>query len=1822
MEHRHSRKRSIAGFTMAEVLVTVGIVAILLAVAVPGVIAARANLKMTELDATAREIFLAAQNSLTGHKAAGTLEQVGTLSGGDPRFLRDGEDGMDALLPMGAIDPTVAGNHYIVRLNLEYATVLDVFYSEEGFGGELAGKTDEEIYGKLHDDPAARREAQVGYYNGGGTEYNRLEQLLSPTMEIINDDELRVNVTVPDYVRYQEKGVKLTVRVETLDGAAQREFILTFETGYASLLLDSLEAGKQFSSLCSGITPGAQIRVTATLTAANCLPSSISAETNSLFAGRQGDTVFIAYGRHLQNLMLKYLDKNYYYTGLDYSIKNAMQIQDIIWPNKHAFLSLENTNLRSYDGNGLEIRNLKTAVGGNSGLFKALFYTDLSNIRLVNPVIFSTGGSVGGLAGTAEESTITNCWVYSESLDENGNVDYTNLTGSITTSDSGATVGGLIGTANSCSIVNCAVGLPEVSANSAQFLGGLIGYASGCTITNSYASVDQLGGTAEYSGMFIGRSKNSGINGCYAVGNLSAISDNIYGFMGGNGTAKNSYCAVTYLLEDGSSREGKFRIVNGFMYGDKIAANCAYLNVGITASNEDPDGVSPLSYDELTKWKGGDSWTGLSAVQSHPYRKELDGKAYPFPGLADMEHYGSWPLPVEEATSDYTMAYYELHQVETPTKDGIKYSLYYGWYAELVPDEGPVINTLDETAGTLIRDGYALLCREEPKTTPTLTIEGQPVQLGDKKTISVGKEAYYCYLLPDSVTDPGSDDLPDAAFEGFYLTAQVKDGGKQASLFFSPYFAKSCAVGEATMPDSPSEAYIRTPRHLWYLAELSVYSAPTYGSLNYEQECSLDYGSYLDSPQKGERANQIMGTSYQGKSQQGMALGSGQYNGGGKSISGLLLPTTGLFREISTTGSLRNLTLNLTQDTLLEGVGNDSYVGALVSSLSGTVENCTVNVLSSLKGSGGYIGLFAGHVAGTVKSCSVRLSASADLTGYSSAGGMVGVATGTIQDCSAEYRGSLQLSANASPVGGLIGYSGGAASNCNVLFSGAHTLLGSDAGGLVGYQYGGSLSACSVTGGATKTTITAQASYSFGGLVGTLTSATIENSHVYSGSGGLTLSGSSTAGGLVGSAGSNTVISGCSVRPGDGAAALNLTITAPHVGGLVYSSQGGIKDCFAVATVSGASSNGFAGGFAYENSGSISGSYTNCITSADYAGGFVYANSGSINGCYSLLSVTGGSGGAGGFAHTNSGSISNSYAAALTNTKRGPLGGFAAVSGVALTDCAYLQSTVSGTISAAQDGTPLTYEALITWQQGGWAKKEKEQTHPYSESLSGDAYPFPALAGLDHYGDWPDAPVTGVGLFYYEAYSDGTFGIYGVGYETVFDGATLEEFRKFNLSNAPLASQDDSKRITDTGYGVFWSDTDGNRVQTNKWSIGNTDLNEVDKRWTLAPCTYPGYQFRLWSDFPSSPFTTPLTYKHDNSGQRETEILFSVEPRFAQAIFPNPPGAQEKDAAVWGEKEELPCIVRTQNQLSDVGSVPNYYFRQTYDIPLDGKFTEISSLSGVYDGNGCSITELVGPLVATNAGTVKNLNLSGTIQNASGSNVGFIRTNEGTLDQVHSDGSVSLTISGGSANLGGLVGENKGTVTLCSSTAAINGAFNNRNCSGNVGGLVGKNGGTIDQSYTKGSVTATGNSSATVYTGGFVGISSNQITDCYTTGTVSGFGWSSYWESIIYKGAYLHCGQFCGYNQSVIRDCYATNGWQADDMIFSGRQDGKIDNWFFFTPSSRNLGQLLYRYWKEYDSIALSQSQIASLGNFPGLSPEMWQDGIAPYPTLIDNPEP
>ena len=100
-----------------------------------------------------------------------------------------------------------------------------------------------------------------------------------------------------------------------------------------------------------------------------------------------------------------------------------------------------------------------------------------------------------------------------------------------------------------------------------------------------------------------------------------------------------------------------------------------------------------------------------------------------------------------------------------------------------------------------------------------------------------------------------------------------------------------------------------------------------------------------------------------------------------------------------------------------------------------------------------------------------------------------------------------------------------------------------------------------------------------------------------------------------------------------------------------------------------------------------------------------------------------------------------------------------------------------------------------------------------------------------------------------------------------------------------------------------------------------------------------------------------------------------------------------------------------------------------------------------------------------------------------------------TASAVHNcSARVTVTAAGANAvKLGGLVGENEGTVTASAaygSVAAADGRM--------VGGLAGSNGGSVYQSHAEGAVTGAG------YVGGFVGWSSGVIKGCYSLGTVTG----------------------------------------------------------------------------------------------------------------------
>ena len=116
---RLSEQKRRAGFTLAEILVAVAILTILLALAVPNVLAYYRRLKLTELDDSARAIFMAAQNRMTAMINAGEMEKLtpdGTTGIGSSltvSFLEKGSTG--ELLPAGSIESDLADGDYIIE---------------------------------------------------------------------------------------------------------------------------------------------------------------------------------------------------------------------------------------------------------------------------------------------------------------------------------------------------------------------------------------------------------------------------------------------------------------------------------------------------------------------------------------------------------------------------------------------------------------------------------------------------------------------------------------------------------------------------------------------------------------------------------------------------------------------------------------------------------------------------------------------------------------------------------------------------------------------------------------------------------------------------------------------------------------------------------------------------------------------------------------------------------------------------------------------------------------------------------------------------------------------------------------------------------------------------------------------------------------------------------------------------------------------------------------------------------------------------------------------------------------------------------------------------------------------------------------------------------------------------------------------------------------------------------------------------------------------------------------------------------------------------
>ena len=226
------------GFTMAEMLITVAIIVILCGFGFVAVIAHQRNLKRMEMDETAQEIFIAAQNHLTAARASGQwssfLEKTaaegqegsrGTVMSYKPSDYDQASDadaasrkfyyfttesaeavknGAEALiLPEGSIDETLRGHHFYVEYDAASGTVFGVFYTDSDHA-----ITAEDAQAVSRTDPDARRDYKadgkrtiIGYYGGALGELNSPGDLYAPSVAVRNAESLVLYVVDKNYYR-------------------------------------------------------------------------------------------------------------------------------------------------------------------------------------------------------------------------------------------------------------------------------------------------------------------------------------------------------------------------------------------------------------------------------------------------------------------------------------------------------------------------------------------------------------------------------------------------------------------------------------------------------------------------------------------------------------------------------------------------------------------------------------------------------------------------------------------------------------------------------------------------------------------------------------------------------------------------------------------------------------------------------------------------------------------------------------------------------------------------------------------------------------------------------------------------------------------------------------------------------------------------------------------------------------------------------------------------------------------------------------------------------------------------------------------------------------------------------------------------------------------------------------------------------------------------------------------------------------------------------------------------------------------------------------
>lgn len=579
------------GFTLNEMLIVVAVFAILAAVSIPLVIAAKKNLKYTELCDTAREIYISVQNKLVGEKATGQLISLENIASGDSAhkltaapqdfdtvdeadrgllddlfYLDSGEETSamySYLIDETSLEDDLLDGHFIVEFNPRTADVYGVFYAESGFQySDITALSDRAASTLKNHKP------MIGYY-GGGIDASNTSDLPSEfhvDASVVNGEELYLDFTCDNLIKLVKSqssfSITITLTDETTKASAEKvltggtsEFSILKDKMEFKILLDSMQEEYHFQDILKSNfkpigdggypTPGDNLKISIK---AQFKKDDVyienkegtQLEVNSLFKGRTDDgggkaSIEIGCLRHLNNL------RSDYFTPAQLTALSISQVQNVDFlAGQYAWSGNE------YVGNAASPVNEFTPVL-NTALDGITTYNGGNN-QLRNFKVAKTDNA--GIFGSLNGWTLDGLQIIDPEVSGTGSA------------------GALAGKAESCKISGCGVYLSTSDDSSMYFYqaadsdayqnrmeqrraqytvaadgtaGGLLGTASKTSVTDSFAAIDVSGGTA---GGLAGSVSGGEISGCYSSGNVTA-SGTAGGLIGTAGGAAVAGCYST-----------------------------------------------------------------------------------------------------------------------------------------------------------------------------------------------------------------------------------------------------------------------------------------------------------------------------------------------------------------------------------------------------------------------------------------------------------------------------------------------------------------------------------------------------------------------------------------------------------------------------------------------------------------------------------------------------------------------------------------------------------------------------------------------------------------------------------------------------------------------------------------------------------------------------------------------------------------------------------------------------------------------------------------------------------------------------------------------------------------------------------------------------------------------------------------------------------------------------------------------------------------------------------------------------------------------------